>query len=149
MRLDQDINFNLGGVPMVMRLDTTAPENVWIITPKCQEDMGDSFANAIKKCIGFPHQLFSFGFDEADVYVALVADDQAVVIYGGDEPGASMACNIFASLPDWSGESLKGLRGAGEFVDFLSLLKEHAGIEVFRRSDGEVIDYTSALLLLR
>lgn len=37
-RLDQDINFEVGGVPCVMRLDTTAMGHVagdlWIIQPR-------------------------------------------------------------------------------------------------------------------
>lgn len=134
MRIDQDIHFQAKGVPVLMRLDTTAPFNRWIITPEREEDEHGAFAEAISSAI------------PPDFGLGVVVADDSAIVRGTRESGASISHNIFASLPEWDGESLDGLIGAEEFANFLQYIKDCAEVDGFRRSDGRLIEFEDYLL---
>ena len=132
MRVDQDIHFTVRGVPVHMRLDTTAPGNQFLLRPEREEDKRDPFAKAVRDAIA-PH------FAEGSVFVS---DDHATVI--DDDSDSTISTSIFASLPEWDGQSLKGLSGKGaeDLASFLGYLRNHAqATEEFFRSNGSRIEF--------
>lgn len=133
MRTDQDIRFEIKGVPILMRLDTTAPFNRWILTPLHEGDMKESFANVIRStiCPLFPSNMVCVTNRSASI---------------AQEEGASIAHNIFVSLPDWDGESLEGMTGAEELAEFLLFLQDFTEITEFRRGDGQIIEFKKYLI---
>ena len=145
MRIDQDIHFELAGLPVLAQLDTTAPDNRWVLTPQPHhpEDSGFAFKQIIRRAFG--DEGTCTAGKSGDLLVAHISEDHVVLVYedpDDDEPskGATMMTNIMISLPDWDGENLQTLTGGMEFADFLRCLEECGG-KHFRRSDGRSIEF--------
>jgi hypothetical protein len=141
-RLDQDIHFSLGTVRIHMKLDTTAPFTRWILTPENPEDIKNGhFAEAVRLVI-------ARGWVSGVVNVQ--SDHASINLENNEGHDGSLQNNIFASLPEWNGESLDGLIGVRQLAEFLLYLESRTGIigaafEGFQRSDGRKIEYDSFL----
>lgn len=122
-RIDQDIHFVIGAVPVVMHLDTGAPYKYWIIRPE-RDDQGAALEAAARSVFaGCP------GVYIQPTYVT-IADE--------DEPNV-LAQEIMFSSPDWDGQSLSGFSGREALAHFLREVEAVVGKTDFRRGDGSPI----------
>ena len=141
-RLDQDIHFSLRTVRIHMKLDTTAPFTRWILTPEDPEDIKNGhFTEAVRLVI-------ARGWLSGIVNVQ--SDHASINFEDNEGHDCSLQNNIFASLPEWNGESLDSLIGARQLAEFLLYLESltsiiGAAFEGFHRSDGRKIEYDSFL----
>ena len=124
VRVDQDINFSIGGIPVIMKLDTASPFDLWHIYPKRQEDKGGAFKEAVAAL--------------SEILPLCALNESAVSIEREDSATVHW---ITASLPDWDGRGLDGLVGASDLAGFLADLATSPMVEGFQTSDGSEIDY--------
>lgn len=156
-RLDQDINFEVGGVTCMMRLDTSAmgavEGDLWIIQPRDPiyieghpEKRGAHFTSripeALEKLQGLnrdgirvrePRQRYDWQSYYGHAYLRAAE-------YGE----WTLAQGIMTSLPDWDGDSLD-FYGGYRLARLLADWKDGIPEIVFTRSDGSKIEYEQYL----
>lgn len=157
MRLDQDINFEVGGIPCVMCLDTTAmgavKGDLWIIQPRdpvyVEGHPNKREANFISRISG---ALLKLGEqdgeqdEEGDLvreprqqYGWQSHDDHAYLQV--EEDGEwTLAQGIMTSLPDWDGNSFDFF-GSYRLARLLADWKDAIPEIKFTRSNGTAIEY--------
>lgn len=154
MRLDQDINFEVGGVPCVMKLDTTAmgaiDGDLWIIKPRESiyieghpEKFEAHFASRISDALEKLGGLDEDGCPEREPrqkYEWRTYDDHAILQVMEDGSGLTVASGIMATLPDWNGNDCD-FYGSQRLVQLLTDWEDGVLDIRFTRSDGTIIKF--------
>ena len=146
MRIDQDINFEVGGIPCRMRLETCAmgagqADDLWIILPcnpadgrRAEEWALSHFEDAIDQLF---EELFS-SRDEVQGYDYQSDKDHAYLRVIQED--LSLADAIMAALPDWDGNSLEFF-GSTRLIRLFANMKAADPAIRFTRRDGKPIDW--------
>ena len=158
MRIDQDINFEVGGVPCVMRLDTTVMGEIegdlWIITPrdpiyveghpeKFEAHFASRISDTLEKLAGFDED----GYPEREPrqkYEWGSYGDYAFLRVLEDGSGWTVASGIMTTLPDWNGNDF-GFYGSQRLARLLADWKDGVPDIKFARSDGTTIEFEKFL----
>ncbi|MEK7638903.1 MAG: hypothetical protein AAB388_01945, partial [Patescibacteria group bacterium] len=102
------------------------------LRPEREEDKRGSFAKAVRDAI-------APCFAKGSIFVS---DDRATII--DNDSDSTISTSVLVSLPEWDGQSLKGLCGEGaeDLASFLGYLRNHVqATEEFFRSDGSRIEF--------